>query len=60
MGRHDIFAVKLIRENGLEWFEEKIAGAREAVKLTREDLEKLISTYKQKLEALESTCSLRV
>lgn len=51
-GRHEIFAAKLIRENGLEWFEAKLVGARQAVKLTRDDLEKIIETYKQKLEDL--------
>lgn len=48
-GRYEIFAAKLIRENSLEWFEEKLSSARKAVKLTRDDLEQFIETYKQKL-----------
>jgi hypothetical protein len=52
-GNYPIFASKLIRENGLEWFESKLAGARKTVKLTRIDLEDLIVNYKKKLEALD-------
>lgn len=52
-GRYEIFAAKLIRENGLKWFEEKLSGARQVVKLTRSDLEGIIITYKLKLEALK-------
>jgi hypothetical protein len=51
-GRHDVFAAKLIKEHGLEWFEEKLSGARQVVKFTREDLEDLIACYKAKLEML--------
>ena len=57
-GRPEVFIPKLIRErgmgleSGMEWWEEKAAGARKAVKLTRDDLEKIIETYKQKLEEL--------
>ena len=52
-GRYEVFAAKLIRENGLEWFESKLAGARQVVKYTRSDLEDLIETYKQKIKELE-------
>ena len=51
-GRYEVFAARLIRENGLEWFEKKLEGAREVVKLTRADIEEVIASYKQKLEAL--------
>jgi hypothetical protein len=51
-GNYEVFAAKLIRENGLEWFERKLQGAREVVKLTRSDLEEFIQNYKQKLEEL--------
>ena len=51
-GRYEIFAAKLIRENGLDWFEAKLAGARQIVKYTRTDLEEIIEIYKQKLESL--------
>ena len=53
-GRYEIFAAKLIRENGLEWFEEKLAGARQAVKLDRASLEAIIESYKAKLEELDN------
>jgi len=51
-GRYEVFAAKLIKENGLEWFERKLAGAREIVKYTRSDVEDLIAAYRQKLEGL--------
>jgi hypothetical protein len=51
-GRYEIFAAKLIREHGLEWYEAKLAGAQQVVKIGRADYEELIRTYKQKLEAL--------
>lgn len=54
-GRYEIFAAKLIREHGLEWFEQKLAGARQAVKLSRSDLEEIIEEFKGKLEELEPT-----
>ena len=52
-GRYEIFTTKLIKENGMDWWEKKLAGAREVVKLTRSDLEEIIETYKAKLEKLE-------
>lgn len=51
-GNYPIFTAKLIRENGLEWFERKLEAARKIVKYTRTDYEELIQTYKTKLEAL--------
>jgi len=51
-GRYEIFATKLIKEKGMEWWEAKLEGARAIVKLTRGDYEALISSYKQKLEDL--------
>jgi hypothetical protein len=52
-GNYPVFTAKLIRENGLEWFESKLEGARQIVKYTRSDLEDLINDYKQKLAELE-------
>lgn len=51
-GQYPIFTAKLIRENGLEWFERKLEQARQVVKLTRADFEEMIQTYKQKLAVL--------
>jgi hypothetical protein len=52
-GNYPVFTAKLIRENGLEWFESKLQGAKQVVKYTRSDLEDLINDYKQKLAELE-------
>jgi hypothetical protein len=51
-GMHHIFATKLIKEKGLEWWEEKLFKARQAVKFSREELENIIESYRQKLEAM--------
>ena len=51
-GRYEIFAAKLIREHGLEWFESKLEGARKVVKMTRADYEEAIEGFKRKLAAL--------
>lgn len=51
-GMHHIFATKLIKEHGMEWWEKKLEGARQVVKYTRSDLEDLIKSYKEKLETL--------
>ncbi len=51
-GNYPIFTTKLIKEKGMEWWEAKLAGARQLVKLTRVDIEELIQTYKAKLESL--------
>lgn len=53
-GRYEIFAAKLIRENGLEWFEEKLSNARQAVKWDRSAIEGLIESYQTKLKELET------
>jgi hypothetical protein len=53
-GNYPIFAAKLIRENGIEWFEKKLAGARGAVKLTRSDYEGKIDYFKRLLAQLEN------
>lgn len=48
-GMYHIFATKLIKENGMEWWEKKLEGARQIVKYTRADIEQMIETYKAKL-----------
>jgi hypothetical protein len=52
-GNYPIFTTRLIKENGMEWWEAKLAGARQAVKLTRSDLEAKIEEFKQKLKELD-------
>jgi hypothetical protein len=51
-GRYEIFTTKLIKERGMDWWEEKLANARKVVKHTRADLEQMISEYQEKLRAL--------
>jgi hypothetical protein len=51
-GNYPIFTTKLIKENGMDWWEEKLANARKVVKTTRADLEQMISDYQEKLRAL--------
>lgn len=53
-GNYPIFTTKLIKENGMEWWEEKLEGAKRLVKFTRADVEDLIAGYKAKLEELPS------
>jgi hypothetical protein len=53
-GMYPVFAAKLIREHGLEWFEQKLSGAREVRKYTRSDFEAFIDSFKQKLKELEA------
>ena len=52
-GNYPVFVTKLIQENGMDWWEKKLADSREVVKLTRADLEEIIDTYKAKLKELE-------
>lgn len=48
-GMYHVFATKLIKENGMEWWEQKLQGARQIVKYTRADMEALIESFKAKL-----------
>jgi hypothetical protein len=52
-GMHHVFATKLIREHGMEWWEDKLIAARQAVKLTRTDYEEKIGQFKQLLSELD-------
>jgi hypothetical protein len=52
-GAYHIFATKLIRENGIDWWESKLEGAKQVVKYTRADLEDLIKNYQRKLKELD-------
>ena len=53
-GNYPVFVTKLIQENGMDWWEKKLAASREVVKYTRADLEDLIAGYKTKLECLKN------
>ena len=51
-GNYPIFAAKLIRENGLEWFEAKLEASRKVLKYTRSDYENMVEYFKKRLEEL--------
>ena len=53
-GNYPVFTAKLIKENGLSWWESKYESSKRLVKLTRSDFEEAIQEYKQKLEALDA------
>ena len=43
---------RALQQYGMDWWQKKLADSRQVVKLTRNDLEELISKYKQKLAEL--------
>lgn len=47
-GQYPVFTAKLIRENGLEWFEKKLDDSRKIIKLYRKDYEELIESFNLK------------
>lgn len=51
-GMHHVFATKLIKEKGLEWWEAKLVHAKETVKYTRADYEQIAEDFKLKLQQL--------
>ncbi len=51
-GNYPVFVTKLIEENGLDWWQKKLAASREVIKYSRSDLEDLIANLKTKLESL--------
>jgi len=51
-GNYEEFITKLIRENGLDWWERKLANSKIAKKFTKEELENLYEDYKIKVEKL--------
>ena len=52
-GNYQVFITKLIQENGMDWWEKKLAASREVVKIGRDDYEQKIEELKRKLESLE-------
>ena len=51
-GNYPVFTTKLIKENGMEWWEKKLEGSRQVRKYTHQELEEMIQNYKQKLKDL--------
>ena len=45
-GNYDIFHAKLIKENGVEWFQKKVKQKQETKQFTRKELEELYEKYK--------------
>jgi NinG protein len=52
-GQYGIFAAKLIKEHGMDWWEQKLASAKQIKKWTRPELEELIESYKERLARLQ-------
>jgi len=52
-GEYGIFAAKLIRENGSDWYEDKCRQKSQPVKFTNDYMEKLINEYQERLKILE-------
>ena len=53
-GEYHLFATRLIRENGMDWWEKKLSTSRQIKKWTRPELEELIESYKGRLTELET------
>jgi hypothetical protein len=47
-----VFTTKLIKEKGMEWWEQKLNGSHQVRKYTTSELEEMIGKYKQKLSEL--------
>jgi len=45
-GNYDIFHSKLIKENGVKWFQKKVKQKQETKQFTRKELEELYEKYK--------------
>lgn len=52
-GEYPVFVTKLIRENGLDWWEDKLSSSKQVTKWNRAELEVLIESFKHELESLE-------
>ena len=52
-GNYQVFITKLIQENGLDWWLDKLEQSRQTIKYDRCDLEAKIESYKQRLKGLE-------
>jgi hypothetical protein len=48
-GMYHVFATKLIKEHGMEWWDAKLAGSKEVVKWTAADLEEKLQFYNRKV-----------
>ena len=53
-GNYDIFHAKLIKENGVEWYEKKLKQKRQTKQFTRQELKQFIEDYKNELKKYET------
>jgi len=54
-GNYPVFVTKLIKENGLEWWEKKLRDSKKVKKFTVSELKDLLEYYTKKLERLNET-----
>lgn len=52
-GQYHIYTTKLIKENGLDWWECKLVESKKVKKWNRVELEETIEKFKQRLKTLE-------
>lgn len=52
-GNYTIYTTNLIKEHGMEWWENKLVESRKIRKWTRGELLELIEAYKERLKAIE-------
>lgn len=50
-GNYQAFITKLIKSNGIEWWENKLSDSRQTVKYTRTDIQEIIDKYTERLKA---------
>ncbi len=59
-GNYPIFVTKLIEENGLKWWENKLRNSNKTKRFTVNELEKMIEEYTKKIKELENEKSIQV
>ena len=52
-GNYHIFATKLIKENGMDWWENKLIESKKVRKWSRVELEETIEKFKQRLKEFD-------
>lgn len=53
-GNYPVFAAKLVREHGIDWWERKLEESHQLKTYTRGDLEALIESYRERLSHVEN------
>ena len=48
-GNYQVFVAKLIRENGIDWWEKKLVESRQLKTYSREELNEIILNYRIRL-----------